>query len=99
MTTSSENNVTNPRAGLEYTPAAEFARNGFVIARERWLSRGAFVVWAVSGSFIAFDKGTGRLEPHLVAHLNGLYVPYFPTDEDREATDWVAMTRQEADRI
>ena len=83
---------------MSFTDAMDKVASGFVVSRESWHERNLYVSWAVSGSFIAFDKTTGRLEPFPVVSGRGLHVPYMATIEDRQATDWIVMTRQQADR-
>jgi len=82
---------------MTFDQAVEQAKSGFVITREKWLDEGAYAFWAVSGNVIAFDKTSARLEPCLIVTARGLNIPYLASPEDREARDWIALTRQQAE--
>ena len=84
--------------GLSFSEAVEMAREGWCICRDKWAKEGAYAFWAVSGSFIAFDKTTGKLEPCLIVTARGLNIPFLANDADKDASDWIAITRAQAQR-
>lgn len=68
--------------------------NGFCIRRMVWgPEQYAFMV--KSAQYTALDYTTGFVEEFLVRRVGHRDVIYFPSDEDREATDWQVYTRQE----
>ena len=76
------------------------ADEGWLIARQSWQDNGQYVFLATTGTFDAKDLTTGWLEYFLVAGSpDGKYRPWHPSDEDCEAEDWMAISRQAVTRM
>jgi Protein of unknown function (DUF2829) len=84
----------NRQQAIPFHEAVDSALAGWVCSRDAWPA-GKIIFLAKQGTFVASDLTTGFLGPFMIVRTpDGKYHPWMPSQDDMQAKDWIAITRQ-----